>query len=130
MFIWGAVESLSIFAAFSYWWWFKNSLIDLINFAATAALMGQNLFYLILLSFSLDDEGARGNFFYSGIVGASVPLFGWPIVLLAYLADSYLYRSTYSSVNYIVVKFLLFFIYNLVIAFFAFETLFPAYAWW
>ena len=57
-------------------------------------------------------------------------MFGWPILFIAYVAHSYLYRTAYTSEKYIVVKFLLFLIYNLIVAFFAFETLFPTYDWW
>ena len=85
---------------------------------------------LIPLSFTLDSEGSRATFYYSLSIAAILPLIVWPVFLILYIIHAYISVATYSSVTYIVIKYLLFLIYNLIVAFFCFETLFPVYGWW
>ena len=129
-FVWGFMGALTIFFTFIYWFWFNNGLIDLISFIGNSALFGQNILFLFWLSLDVDDEGGRGSFYYSSLLSAFGPLLGWPVTLGAYITHAWLYRTAYSSVTYMVVKYLLFLIWNLVIAYFCFETLFPVYGWW
>ena len=130
VFIWGVVEIISIFVTFVFFFWFNNGLLDLILFATTATLMTQNLFFLLLLSFSLDSEGGRGRFWKTGMLSSMAPLLFWPGMLFAYTYHAYSNRSKYTTVSYIVTKYLLFFLFNLTIANLSFECMFPAYAWY
>jgi len=87
------------------------------------------LAFLYVLT-SLDNKGARAFYYLSSVIGAVGPFFAWPAILIAYIVHATLNTKAYSSYSYIVVKHLLFFIYNLVIAFFALECLFPIYSWY
>ena len=79
------------------------------------------------------------------LLTATGPWLVWPITLIANIVHAYLYknvtRSTYQEFDsngiflgvkysYIVVKNFLFFLYNLIIVFISFETLFPIYEWY
>mmetsp|Transcript_15816 Transcript_15816/g.18808 ORF Transcript_15816/g.18808 Transcript_15816/m.18808 type:complete len:152 (-) Transcript_15816:260-715(-) len=130
VYVWAFLDILNIFLAFVYWYWYNNSLLDFISLAGNAALLGQNLFFLVPLTFSLDSEGKRKNYFYSSLFASFAPIFLWPILLVAYVVHAYLNKSKYSSTSYMVVKYLLFFIWDLLVAFWAFETIFPMYSWW
>ena len=109
VFVWGAIEVVSMVIALAYWVKFYNGLPDLINFAATAALMTPNLFSLLIVSFKLDSEGARGWFWKTGMLGALVPLLVYPGLFFTYIVHAYINRSKYTTVTYMVTKYLLFF---------------------
>ena len=135
-FVWGFMGALTILYTFIYWYWFNNGLIDFISFIGNAAIFGQNLLSLFWLSLDVNDEGGRGSFYYSSLITAFAPLLGWPITLGFYLVHGWIYWNdpkvyvALSPVTYIVVKNLLFLIWNLIVAYFLFETLFPVYGWW
>ena len=126
----GILSLLNTFIMFSYWYWFNNSIIDLINFGASAAIYFYQFIMFIVLLFDLDGEGSRGLYYWASLISVIAPFIVWPMTFIAYLVHSFLYQETYSSTSYLVVKVLLFLIYNLLIIFFDYETVFPIYMWW
>ena len=126
----GILSLLNTFVMFSYWYWFNNSIIDLINFGASAAIYFYQFIMFIVLIFDLDGEGSRGMYYWASLISVIAPFIFWPLTFIGYLIHSFMYQATYSSTSYIVVKILLFLIYNLVVIFFDYETVFPIYMWW
>ena len=142
--IWSLLGFSHVGWAFVYYNYYSNSIIDLISFGFNAVLFSQNLIVFLLTIRNLDSADVRGRYWYSTLFTALGPWIIWPITLIANIAHATLYRNsvtsyqefeddgTYIGVNYswIVVKNLLFFIYNLIIVFISFETFFPIYEWW
>ena len=128
--LWGLLGPLNAFCAFTYWYWFQNSIIDTISFFANAGLFGQNFLAFLIVLVSLDSEGSRALYYWSSMIASLGPFVLWPATFVGYLVHAILYVPSYSSYSYMVVKILLFFIYDLVISFMALETLFPIYNWW
>ena len=54
----------------------------------------------------------------------------YPLTFIGFIINSILYRTNYPSIQYIVVKNLLFFIYTLIAVLFVLEAIVPIYAWW
>ena len=74
--------------------------------------------------------GWRKTYFLSSFIASWGPIVIWPLALIGYLLHSLLNISDYSSISYIVVKLLLFVIYDLIAVFFVFENMWPTYKWW
>ena len=126
----GVLALLNIWIMFTYYFWFYNSLIDLINFILSALIYAPKLGMFFALISDLNNEEYRGTFYWLSFYSIAAPFVVWPITFLSYLTHSFLYTSTYTTASYIVVKALLFLIYNLLVVFFDYETLFPVYDWW
>ena len=142
--IWSVLGLSHIFWAFVYYYWFTNSIIDQASFGFNAALWSQNILIFIYAIFNLDSVSARRLYWRSTLLTALGPWLVWPITLIANIVHAVLYNDqlqsywdfeldgTYVGIwySYIVVKNLLFFIYNLIIVFISFETFFPIYEWY
>ena len=129
--IWPLLGLSHVLWAFVYYYYYYNSLIDLVSFAFNAVLFGQNLLVFLLTIRNLESESARGRFWKSTLLTALGPWLAWPITLIANIVHATLYKSsnttymvlqadgTYKGTkdSYIVVKNLLFFIYNIIIVF-------------
>ena len=129
---WAGFSLLTTFCTFSYWYWFNNSILDLIMFASTAAVTAQHFIIFSITIFSLDAESWRSTYYQSSLIAFMNVLFVGPGVLIASIVHASITPSAYStnSTSYIVVKNLLFFIYNLIAFFLGLECVFPIYVWW
>ena len=145
MIVWSSLGLSHMFWAFTYWRWFNNSIIDLISFVLNVLIWSQNLVILGLTLRDVDSESARALFWKSTLYSAVGPWFIWPLTLIANIVHAVLFKDSKDSyknydeetkiylgtnVSYIVVKNFLFFLYNLIVVFISFETLFPIYEWW
>ena len=142
--IWSVLGLSHIWWAFVYYYWFTNSIIDQVSFGFNAALFSQNILVFIYVLFNLDKVGARRLYWRSTLLTALGPWLVWPITLIGNIVHAVLFKDTLQSYwdfeldgtyvgiwySYIVVKNLLFFLYNLIIVFISFETFFPIYEWY
>ena len=141
--IWSLLGLSHVGWAFVYYNWYSNSIIDLISFGFNAVIFGQHLLVFIYAVLNLDSVSARRLYWRSVLITATGPWFAWPITLIANITHAVLYRNTdrtyqefdgdyFVSIkySYIVVKNLLFFLYNLIMVFISFETFFPIYEWY
>ena len=142
--IWSLLGLSHVGWAYVYYNWYSNSIIDLVSLGFNAAIFSQNLLVFLYAIFNTDSVGARRLYWRSTLLTALGPWVAWPITWIAYIVHAVLYRNTVKSYqefnsngyyigikySYIVVKTLLFFIYNLIIVFVSFESFFPIYEWY
>ena len=92
--LWPLLGLSHIWWAFVYYHWYNNSIIDLISFAFTSLIFGQNLFFFVFAITNIESPSARGRFWYSTLLSATGPWLVWPIVLLANITHAILKKNT------------------------------------
>ena len=116
----------------------------MVSLGFNAVIFSQNLLVFLITIFNTDSVTFRRLYWRSTLLTALGPWIAWPITWIAYIAHAVLYRNSVTSYqefstdgyyigikySYIVVKTLLFFIYNLIIVFVSFESFFPIYEWY
>ena len=115
---------------FVIWFWFKNTWIDLANFIATSTLFGLNVVIWVITAFKMSSPMWRSIYFWTSFIASWTIFIIWPLVLIGYIVDASINPSNYTGIGYIVVKILLFTIYNVVFGFLFFEVMWPVYDWW
>ena len=128
--IWSSLTVSHVIWAFVYYYFFYNTIIDLVSLSVTSLLCVQNWWYFYKVITNLQDKEARKKYYNSARWVALGPWFIWPITWLAYWIHSIVKIYSYSAYSYIAVKQFLFFIYNLSLAFVGFECMFPIYEWY
>ena len=125
-----SLDILNIFLAFVYWYWFKNSYMDLISFIVNSLVFGVHFLTFFRVIGRFGNVKSREAFYVATMYNGLAILFWWPFVWLVYVIHGYWMIATYPSYMYIAVKHLLYAIYNFSMFFVWVECIFPIYNWW
>ena len=102
--IWSSLTVSHVLWAFVYYYFFYNTIIDVISLSITSLLCVQNWWYFYKVITNLQDKEARSKYYKSAKWVALGPWFIWPITWLAYWVDSAINIYNYPAYSYIAVK--------------------------